>query len=151
MMKHGKHALLRMILGIALAFALTGCTDNSPGPDDPYDANPYGNSGRGWPSNNELSKYGIGGMSAPAGAGNIEWWSYDDEHYYGAYAYPVIVINFDATANTAASLDAYFTGKGWQGMFYEGSGYYMKDAAEAVFTVSEGYGSLVAGIPGETP
>jgi hypothetical protein len=152
--KSRKVLVILMILGIILALALAGCGNpaGDPGRDDnPYD-NPYGNSGSGWPSNTELSKYGLSGVSAPTGASNIEWWSYDDEsHYYGAYAYPVISITFDATGNTAASLHSNLTSNGWTGTNYEGggsySGSYTKGGGVAVFSISGGSGSLVAGIP----
>lgn len=142
---------IAVILGIILAFTLTGCDDpTGPGDDNPYN-NPYGSSGTGWPSNSELSKYGLSGVSAPTGASNIEWWSYDEDYYYGEYAYPVISITFTAASTTAASLNSNLTGNGWTGTYYgnenDYGGSYTKGSAVAYFSISSGSGTLVAGIP----
>jgi hypothetical protein len=143
-----KRSFILMILGIILAFALAGC-GNPAGNDngDTYDdGNPYGDWGTGWPSDSKLGEYGLSGISAPAGANNIEWYSYDGGSYQ-AYNYPVISISFNATGETADSLAGLFSSNGWTGSAGYGAGSYTKGNAAAWFGISDGSGALVAGIP----
>jgi len=72
--------------------------------------NPGGNgpsSGKGWPPSSILSKYGAGGMPAPAGASNI---SYLD----GDAMEQGLAIQFTGTSATTTSISNWFASNGWE-------------------------------------
>ncbi|MDR1100346.1 MAG: hypothetical protein LBL28_07690 [Treponema sp.] len=152
--KRGKNlrVVMALLFGIMLAFTLMGCNNSDDSADNPYDGNPYGDEGTGWPSS-RLSKYGLGGMSQPAGMSNIEWWEYDGD--YPGYDYPVISISFSGTANTDTAIQQYFSGDGWtpSGTSYGGTSafYYTKGTAAAYyyFDSSSSIGAIVAGYPAD--
>ncbi|MDR1973024.1 MAG: hypothetical protein LBQ46_14015 [Treponema sp.] len=142
-----------LLLGVLAVFAMAGCdAGNNPGnpDDDPFDENPYGDSGTGWPSSSRLSTYGLGGMGQPSGASDITWVDYNDTYYTG-YSYPVIYIGFSGTAATDTAVQNWFSGNGWaaEGGSYGGASYfsYTKGEAAAYFGFSEGSGYIVAGYP----
>jgi hypothetical protein len=139
-----------LLLGITSAFTLIGCNNGNDDPYDPYD--PYGDGGTGWPSS-RLSTYGLGGMSAPAGMSNIEWWEYDGD--YADYDYPVIYITFSGSANTDTAVQQYFSNNGWtadDGSYQGTSSYFYTKGDAAVYyffgdSGSDSMGWIVAGYP----
>jgi hypothetical protein len=142
--------LVVLLLGILPVLALIGCDNGNNSPSDPY--YPYGDYGTGWPSSN-LSTYGLGGMSQPAGMSNIEWWEYDGN--YADYDYPVISISFNGATSTDTAIQQYFSNNGWtpSGISYEGTSsfYYTKNSAAVYYFYdgSSSTGGIVAGYPEE--
>jgi hypothetical protein len=144
-------AVAALLFGIMLALTLTGCDNGNNDPYDPYDPyNPYGDGGTGWPSS-RLSTYGLGGMSAPTGMSDIEWWEYDGD--YAGYDYPVIYITFKGSANTDTAIQQYFSANGWtpNGGSYEGMSSYSYTKNTAIvyhfYDDSSSEGWIVAGYP----
>jgi hypothetical protein len=154
-MRFGKYFLTPVILGIILALIPAGCDNSGGGPGNgdhnPYDGNPYGDTGTGWPSGSVLSRYGLGGMGQPAGASGIQWFSLDDYwDAYETYPYPVIYITFNAEANTGPALASYFSSNGWTGEPVTAGGYYAGDVTKnnawATYSVGDGIGAIYAAL-----
>ncbi|ULQ58661.1 hypothetical protein K7I13_08820 [Brucepastera parasyntrophica] len=76
------------------------------------------NSGDGWPNSARLMRYGFGGMSQPAGMGDIEWQgiSANDPIWSMIYnnTYEILRITFSSgTSATHSAVLAWFNNNGW--------------------------------------
>jgi hypothetical protein len=91
---------------LALAFTFS-CSSDSGGSSGGDDGNGDGSYTQSWPSSSVLEKYGLSGMTAPAGATNVEYQAIDQA------AGVTLSINFKSSANETSSLHTFFTGKGW--------------------------------------
>ena len=88
--------------------------------------------GKGWPSATVLSKYGLDGMSKPAG--------FKSGFFTETGSYQ-LAISFEGNASTAASVKSYFSGGGWvKGGETTQGGYtittYAKEASGTGYSVS---------------
>ena len=97
-------AMLRIAGIIALAaligFSMVACSDDVGGG---YNPGGDGNSSN-WPPNSVLSQFGLSGLTAPAGATDIEWYYEQNDS---------IMIYFNAPSSADATILQWLTNNGW--------------------------------------
>jgi hypothetical protein len=107
--------MITLIVGVMLVFTLIGCGDDGD-PTSPPGGNGNGNGNGdnftpGWPSASILSEFGISGLTAPAGATDIEYnrsaIPYDEGTVYG------LGINFKSYATSDNPFHSRLITNGW--------------------------------------
>ena len=152
MFKKRLFGVMAVLVVLMLALGLAACSsddDGGGGPSDGPGGRPSGGGDipadytHGWPSDNTLAKYGLGGLPKWSGAGD-SWYGTEKEDDV-----EVIAIVFEASSDPTSFYRNWFISNGFEEFSYGGTVSFVSDTG-AVGTVyyekSEGYGYVGGGI-----
>jgi hypothetical protein len=100
-------------------------------------SNDGGGGNTGWPPNATLSNFGLSGLTAPAGATAITWYS-EGPTDTGVYTASALAINFSGTTSHVATLDGWFGNNGWERRYFDED--YDGNYTKGTFIIGDGYG-----------